>query len=231
MKNYLLIPLFFLLMACSGEDDWEELFNGEDLEGWHIYLAGDDNFNGWYVEDGVLVFDPANRTDPSNSDLVTDKKFTSFELSIEWMISEEGNSGIFWGVNENEKYPHTYDTGPEIQVLDDNWDAYVEERGDIQRAGSIFNVIAPSAIVSKPAGEWNHYLIHIDHQMNEGFVVFNEVEILRFPVNGPEWEKLIAGSGFKDAPGFGISQTGHIALQDHGNQVAFRNIKIRELNQ
>jgi len=229
MKNALLITLGMFLWGCSPDQQWTYLFNGEDLEGWHVYQKGKENFNGWYVSDGVLVFDPAKRTEPTNADLVTDQQFTSFELELEWMISEKGNSGIFWGVVEEDPYAYTYTTGPELQVLDDNWTEYIEERGDIQRAGSIFNVMAPSEIVSKPAGQWNHYLIHIDHAQNEGFVLFNGVETLRFPVNGPEWEELIAGSGFKSSSVFGKAQTGHIALQDHGSQVAYRNIRIREL--
>jgi hypothetical protein len=229
MKNALLIILVILMFSCSTDQQWTYLFNGKDLEGWHVYNKGKQNFNGWYVSDGVLVFDPANRTDATNADLVTDQPFTSFELDLEWMISEKGNSGVFWGVIEEDQYDYTYETGPEVQVLDDNWTEYIEERGNIQRAGSIFNVMAPSDIVSKPAGQWNHFLIHIDHTLNEGFVIFNGVETLSFPVNGPEWEELIAGSGFKDWPGFGKAQTGHIALQDHGSQVAYRNIKIREL--
>ena len=228
--KYALLILFVLLMSgCNNDQGWTYLFNGKDLDGWHIYHKGKENFNGWYVSDGVLVFDPAKRTEATNADLVTDREFTSFELDLEWMISEEGNSGVFWGVVEEDQYDHTYETGPEVQVLDDNWTAYIEERGNIQRAGSLFNIIAPSAVVSKPAGEWNHFLIHVDHNQNEGFVNLNGVEILRFAVNGPKWEGLIANSGFKDWPGFGMAQTGHIALQDHGGQVAFRNIKIREL--
>ena len=109
------------------------------------------------------------------------------------------------------------------------WEEYVNERGDIQRAGAIFNIMAPSEIVSLPAGEWNQYVLHIDHSRNTGFVIFNGVETLRFPVNGPEWEDLIANSNFKDWPGFGQAKEGRIALQDHGNQVAYRNIRIREL--
>lgn len=229
MKNSFLIALVILMFSCSSDQQWTYLFNGENFDGWHIYLKGKENFNGWHVSDGVLVFEPANRTDATNADLVTDQKFTSFELDLEWMISEKGNSGVFWSVVEDEKYKHTYETGPEIQVLDDNWTEYVDERGDIQRAGSIFNLMAPSEIVSKPAGEWNHFVLHIDHTKNEGFVKFNGVETLKFPVKGSEWEKMIANSGFKDWSGFGKSQTGHIALQDHGNQVAYRNIKIREL--
>ncbi len=229
MKKSLLFLVLITVLGCSEDEKWTYLFNGEDLDGWHVYLRGDENYNGWYVADGVLVYDPSRRTDASNADLLTDEQYTSFELNLEWMISEEGNSGIFWSVVEDEQYEHTYETGPEIQVLDDGWQAYLDERGDIQRAGSIFNVLAPSQIVSKPAGEWNHVLLHINHAENEGFMKFNGVEVLRFPVHGPEWEQMIADSPFKAAPGFGKAQTGHIALQDHGGQVAYRNIKIREL--
>jgi len=218
-----------MLVHCSQSDDWESLFNGKNLDGWHIYLKGTENYNGWYVENEILIFDPATRTEATNSDLVTDKQFTSFELSVEWMISEEGNSGIFWGVIEDSTYTHTYETGPEIQILDDNWSEYVKSRGDIQRAGSIFNISPPAKIATKPANEWNHNFIRIDHAKNEGLVMLNNEEIQRFPVNGKQWEELKANSAFKDWPGFGIAQKGHIALQDHGNQAAFRNIKIREL--
>ena len=229
MKNYLLITLSILFFGCGDDQQWTYLFNGENLEGWHIYQKGTENYNGWRVTNGVLVFDPVNRTEATNADLVSDEQFTSFELDLEWMISEEGNSGVFWGVIEDEQYKHTYETGPEVQVLDDNWAEYVDERGNIQRAGSLFNVMAPAEIVSKPAGEWNHFLIHIDHESNEGYVIFNDVKTLSFPVNGDEWAELKNNSGFKDWPGFGSALTGHIALQDHGNQVAYRNIKIREL--
>jgi hypothetical protein len=229
LKNAFLLTIILLMLSCNTDEQWTYLFNGENLEGWHIYNEGKENFNGWSVTDGVLVFDPSDRTEATNADLVTDQQFTSFELELEWLISEEGNSGVFWAVVENEQYEHTYNTGPEVQVLDDNWEAYISERGAIQRAGSIFNLLAPSEIVSKPAGEWNHYRLHVDHAENVGFVIFNGVETLRFPVNGTEWGALIASSPFKDSPGFGQAQTGHIALQDHGNQVAYRNIKIREL--
>ena len=87
----------------------------------------------------------------------------------------------------------------------------------------------PSKIVSKPAGEWNHYLLHIDHKENIGYVIFNEVEVVRFPVHGPEWEAMIAKSGFAKWPDFGMARTGHITLQEYGGKVAFRNIKIRTL--
>ena len=90
---------------------------------------------------------------------------------------------------EDKEYDHPYQTGPEIQILDDGYNEYIKERGNIQRAGSIFNILAPSKIVSKGDGEWNHYLIHIDQKNNEGFVDFNGERILDFPVNGSRWKK------------------------------------------
>lgn len=219
-----------LVCSCQQENDWITLFNGENLDGWHIYGDGK-NYNGWYVDNGVLVFDPAERTEAKSANLMTDQQYSNFELSLDWMISEHGNSGLMWGVVESDEYEHPYQTGAEIQILDDGWTEYVTERGDINRAGSLYNLIAPSKIVSKGDGEWNSYLLHIDQTNNEGFLIFNGEKILDFPVNGPEWRALIEKSPFGSWEGFGASQTGHIALQEHGGKVAFRNIKIRELNE
>ncbi|NVJ48396.1 MAG: DUF1080 domain-containing protein, partial [Cytophagia bacterium] len=101
---------------------------------------------------------------------------------------------------------------------------------DINRAGSLYNLIAPSKVVSKGDGEWNNYLLHIDQENNEGFLDFNGERVLEFPVNGPEWRELIDQSPFGGQPAFGAAQTGYIVLQEHGGKVAFRNIKIKELN-
>ena len=229
MKRFLFLLLSIFCYSCTQKDDnWSILFNGEDLSGWHIY-GGSENLNGWYVDNGVLVFDPALRTTAETANLITDQVYTNFELSMDWMISENGNSGLFWGVLEDEKFEHPYQTGPEIQILDDDWDAYINERGNIQRAGSIFNVLAPSKIVSKPSGEWNSFLLRINHLNNEGSLDFNGERILEFPVNGKSWQEMINQSGFKDWEGFGVQKEGRICLQDHGSKVAFRRIKVREL--
>ncbi len=226
MKKLLPICVALLFAGCS-DDGWQDLFNGENLDGWHAYGV-EEGYNGWYVDQGVIAFDPAKRTAARNSSLVTNKEYTDFELSLEWLISKNGNSGLFWAVQESDEYEHAYTTGPEIQILDDGYTEYIEQRGDINRAGSLYGLMAPSSIVSKPANEWNHYLLHIDQTNNEGFLRFNGVEVVRFPVNGPEWDALIAEKGF-GGPAFGKAQTGRIALQDWGGRVAFRNVKIREL--
>lgn len=231
MKVYKICLLFtcLLLVGCSqSKDAWIDLFNGDNLEGWHAYGA-DSTIDGWYVANGEMIYDFQRRKGGGSSNLVTDGEYKNFELSLEWNIGEQGNSGIFWGVVEDEKYKHPYETGPEIQILDDNWTMYVEERGDINRAGSLYGLLPPSKIVSKPAGEWNHYLLHIDHTENIGYVMFNGVEVVRFPVHGPEWEAMVATSNFAKWSAFGKARTGHISLQEYGGKVAFRNIKIRKL--
>ena len=230
MYRYSILALCCLLISCVTEKDknWQDLFNGENLEGWHVY-GGAEGYDGWTVANGELQFDFRDKKGAESSSLVTDSLYTNFELSIEWKISKQGNSGVFWGVVEDTIYKHPYQTGPEIQILDDEWTTYIEARGDITRAGAIFNLMAPQKIVSKPADQWNKYLLHIDHGRNYGSLHFNGHEVLRFKVNGDAWNEQIAKSPFADWPGFGKAQTGRISLQDHGGQVAFRNIKIRRL--
>lgn len=216
-------------ISCSPKNEWEQLFNGKDLDGWHIY-NGEKPTNAWYVENEVLVFDPTLRTAASNASLITDHTYRDFELQLDWMISENGNSGLFWSVKEDTSYQYPYETGPEIQMLDDGWEAYIKERGDIQRAGSIFNIMQPAKIVSKGAGEWNSYLLHIDQTNNEGWLDFNGERVLSFPVKGSQWSDLIAPTPFANWPEFGKTEEGHIGLQDHGHKVAFRRILIRTLD-
>ena len=224
----------FVGCATSESDTWTPLFNGTDLAGWKVYQGPREanapgDYNGWIAVDSVLVFDPARRTTPAPASIITEKSYTNFELSLEWMVDPQTNSGVLFGIQDSPEFEQLYHTGVEIQVLDDEWTDYIEQRGDINRAASLYNLMPPSALAAKPTGAWNHYLLHVDHKLNEGFLVFNGVEVLRFPVHGPEWEALVADSGFADWPGFGRFQTGQIGLQEHGGMVAYRRIKIKEL--
>lgn len=228
MKYLIILSFAFLLTSCGSDDGWVDLFNGEDLNGWHVY-GGAKEYNGWDVQGGVLLFDPAQRTAAKSANLMTNDQYTNFELSLEWMIGENGNSGLFWGVVEDDKYEHPYQTGAEIQILDDGWTDYIEERGDINRAGSLYGMIPPSEIVSKPSGQWNKYLLSIDHKNNLGYLIFNDVKVVEFAVHGPEWWRMISNSNFAGWDKFGEAQTGYICLQDYGGKVAFRNIRIKEL--
>ncbi len=229
MKKNLYIIFILLLIGCDSSDNgWIELFNGEDLEGWHTYGKGK-VYNGWTVENGILEFNPGAGTELGGNNLVSDSIFTNFELSLEWMISDKGNAGMFWAVVEDSQFEHAYLTGPEIQILDDRWTEYIEDRGENKRAGSLYSLMAPSEVVSRPANIWNHYLLRVDHKANAGLLVFNDKEVIRFPVHGPDWEAMVAKSGFAEWPAFGRSKSGRIGLQDWGNKVSFRNIKIRML--
>lgn len=208
------------------QNEWQELFNGEDLDGWKAYNK-DEISSQWKAENGAIAFTPSDDVkDPEN--LITEEEYENFELSIEWKISEGGNSGIMWAVQEDEKYSEPYLTGPEIQVLDN--ERHPDAKNGLNRtAGALYDMVPPSEDVTKPAGEWNKEVIHIDHEKNIGWVKLNGTKVVEFPVHGEKWEEMVSNSKFKDWEGFGASKKGHIALQDHGNKVWFRNIKIKKL--
>ena len=158
-------------------------------------------------------------------------------LSIEWNVSEVGNSGIFWAVQESPEFGEPYLTGPEIQVLDNERHPDAQANPKFHQAGALYDMVQPTSDVCNPAGEWNHVVLTVDHNKNEGSVVLNGTEIVTFAVHGSEWDALVKASKFGNteasnythAPKFGTFRTGKIGLQDHGNQVSFRNIKIKEL--
>lgn len=203
-----------------------ELFNGENLEGWKAYNANE--ITQWKVEDGAISFAPNEGERSGSENLITEEEFTNFELSLEWKIAEGGNSGIMWGVQEKPEFNEPYLTGPEIQVLD-NQRHPDAKNGPTRQAGALYDMVEPSIDATKPAGEWNQYVIRIDHQANKGTVTLNGTQITEFPLHGEEWEKLVAKSKFSDWENFGKFKTGHIALQDHDDKVWYRNIKIKKL--
>lgn len=242
MKNILiLICMISVLGACKNEiknsevpvstekndTDWTNLFDGESFDGWHTYLQ-DTISSQWQIEDGVMFYKPDPDKNQGMNNLITDKRYTNYELSLEWKISVDGNSGVFFGVLEDEKYVVPYMTAPEVQIRDyTNIPDFTDKQ---QMSGAIFGIVGIEKDVANKAGEWNHFLIRIDHENNQGSVSLNEEEVAKFPVNGEGWQTLVEDSKFKDWEGFGITQEGHIGLQDHAHGVWFRSIKIRELN-
>ncbi|WP_127140538.1 3-keto-disaccharide hydrolase [Flagellimonas marinaquae] len=210
------------------ESDWITLFDGESFDGWHLYNGGEVT-EPWKLEDGAMVFyPPEERPEGASYNLVSDKEFTDFVLTLDWKIAEGGNSGIFWAVKEDEKYGQPYITGPEIQVLDNERHPDAQN-GDDRLAGALYDMVPPSKDVTNPAGEWNSVELMINHKTNEGHVMLNGTKIVEFPVQGTGWDQLIADSKFADWEDFAAFTTGKIGLQDHGDMVAFRNIKIKEL--
>lgn len=237
MKNLIVIIIVFLaVVSCkekgkeSNEEaqKWTTLFNGNSFDGWHFYRASEVT-TPWKIENGAMVFyPPKKRAEGVTYNIVTDKSYSNFVLSLEWKISEGGNSGVFWGISEDEKYKQPYETGPEIQVLD-NEKHPDAKNGPIRQAGALYDMFSPTTEAVKAAGEWNQYLITVNHKANEASVVLNNENIAKFPLSGPIWEKMIANSKFATWDGFGVYKTGKIGLQDHGDVVSYRNIKIKEL--
>lgn len=208
--------------------EWEILFDGTSLDHWKGYLTDAVSPN-WKIEgDALVLHPPKDRKNGESFNIVTRKDYTNFVLSLEANIAEGGNSGIFWGVKEDPKFGQPYQTGPEIQVLDNERhpDAKV---GTTHQAGALYDMVAPSENVANPAGEWNTMEISINHNINRGSVVLNGTEIVTFPVHGEAWDIMVAKSKFAGWEVFGKYPTGKIGLQDHGDKVSFRNIKIKEL--
>tara|TARA_B100000795_G_C22763440_1_gene424641 strand:+ start:311 stop:1054 length:744 start_codon:yes stop_codon:yes gene_type:complete len=213
------------LSETTKDGDWTILFDGSSLDNWRGYLS-EEIYPEWTIEDDALVFTPGKE---GGKNIISKKRYTDFILSLDWKISEAGNSGIFWGVHESEKFSEAYMTGPEIQVLDNEKhpDSFVGN--GIHKAGSLYDMIGYPEEYIKPAGEWNQCILEVNHKTNKASVRMNGSKVISFPIYGAEWEKMVSNSKFKDWEGFGKYRTGYIGLQDHSDKVSFRNIKIKEL--
>lgn len=211
------------LSDSEQKSGWKLLFDGKSTDGWRNYKK-DQISDGWKVVDGTLV-----RADRGAGDIVTAAKYGAFELSLEYKISEGGNSGVMYHVVEGDGPP--WHSGPEIQIQD-NVDGH-----DPQKAGWLYQLYQPQAPrwakvktvpdATKPAGEWNQLYVRIDPRQSE--VCMNGVLYYRFKMGDKKWDELVAKSKFGKFPGFAKAGEGHICLQDHGNEVAYRNIKVRQL--
>ncbi len=206
-------------------EEWITLFDGTSFDNWRGYLA-EGIYPEWTIENGTMLFTPSEK---GGKNIITKDKFTNFILSLEWKISEGGNSGIFWGVYEDEAFKEAYHTGPEIQVLDNERHPDAKANPKFHQAGALYDMVQPMFDVCKPAGEWNTCIIKVDHKSNSGSVTLNGTVIVEFDVHGEKWDALVANSKFKKWKGFGKFQTGHIGLQDHNDKVWYRNIKIKKL--
>lgn len=215
-------------METEESGEWIVLFDGTSFDDWKGYLS-DSVPEHWKLEDGAMVFyPPENRPEGAQYNLVTKEDFGSFVLSLEWQVSEGANSGILWGIKEDAQYHQPYETGPEIQVLDNERHPDAKA-GTTHQAGALYDMVAPAKDVTRPVGEWNSCVITVDYEAMQGSVELNGEKILDFPVANEQWNTMVAGSKFADWEGFGKFPEGKIGLQDHGDKVAFRNIRIKKL--
>ena len=256
MKKLLIL---LLVVSCgSPEEEWTPLIKNNSLEGWHIF-QDDGSKKGWRVENEVLIFDKISGLESGEDDssLLSNKQYTSFEISFEWKIEEGGNSGFMWGVNENSEYKFPYQTGPEIQIIDSSVYNKPEEVlggeielnnviSDLQERkhylGAVYDLFSPkSEFDVNPAGSWNHYWIKIDQKNNLGSLKLNGILINEFPLRGEVWESSFEKSKFSKSEeyeylgekrwyDFAKFTKGYICFQDHPGKAYFRNILIRELH-
>ena len=206
---------------------WQVLFDGTGMTGWHGYNK--QATGSWAIEDCSLktLGTAGNYGSDKRADLVTDREFTNFELTLDWKATKGGNSGVIYGVVEDLKYDAAWKTGPEYQLIDDV--GFPEKLEPWQKAGANYAMHLPDDTkkMLKPVGEWNTTRIvvngaHVEHWLNGR-------KILEFERWTPEWNALRDSGKWKEAPDYGKAKTGHIALQDHGSVFWFRNVKIRPI--
>lgn len=220
-KQEVMVAQDNILSQAQIEDGWKLLFDGKTTDGWHTWR--EDNVSSkWKVSDGILSFDP--EADGKSGDLVTDGQYENYHLKLDWKVSECGNSGIIFNIQEDGQ-EKTYHTGPEMQILDNT--CHADAQYPTHRAGSLYDLIQAQPETEKPAGEWNTAEIILDR----GHLIFkmNGTQVVETQMFNDQWEEMLANSKFKQWPGFGTYKKGHIGLQDHGDVVEFKNIMIKEL--
>ena len=204
------------LTQAERDSGWELLFDGHSLDGWRRY-DGEPMTGGWAAESGTLTHSTGGR------DIITEAEYTDFELTIEWKISEGGNSGLFYRAALGEEW--VYHSAPEMQILDDS--GHAGGQNPVTSAGSNYALHpAPRGLVH-PVGEWNTVRLVVRGNAVEHWL--NGTKIVMYEFGSPEWKELVAASKFSEFPAYGQAKSGHLGLQDHGNRVWFRDIKLREL--
>lgn len=227
----ILLGLGALLFGCGAatvptlsleeqQAGWKMLFDGKTTEGWRGYKM-DHAPAAWVVtKKGELYF---SKKKNGGGDIMTIAEYGNFELQLEWKIAKGGNSGIMFWVTEDDEY--AWKTGPEMQVLDN---AHHKDGGNTKTsAGSNYALHEASRVVTRPIGEYNAVRLvvngtHIEHWLNG-------VKIVEYEIGSPDWEARVAASKFATMPKYGRNRQGHIVLQDHGDKVWYRNIRIRPL--
>jgi hypothetical protein len=215
-------------IKTTADSGWISLFDGKTTAGWHSYgktTVGE----AWKVNDGAIYLDTTQKDGwqiKGGGDIVTNDEYENFHLKLEWKISANGNSGVIFYVHEDTtKYKYVWNTGPEMQVLDN--DGHADGKIIKHRAGDLYDLISCSKETVKPVGEWNEAEIVSNNGKLDFFL--NGTNVVSTPIWDSTWKQMLAGSKFKDMKDFGTYKKGRIALQDHGNAVWYRNIRIKKL--
>jgi hypothetical protein len=214
-----------IVLSDSG---WISLSDSTSLKEWHTYgkkTAG----KAWDFDSSSIHLKPGLKNGyqtAGGGDLITNDTFSNFDLKLEWKIARKANSGIMIFVQEDTtKYKETWNTGPEVQVCDK--DSNEDAHSPKHEAGDLYDLISSTEMSAKPALEWNH--VELISNKNRLDLYLNDVHIISTTLWDDHWKKLIASSKFNTMPGFGSFHSGHIALQDHGEEVWYRNIKAKKI--
>lgn len=215
----ILLPASPLISHQEAREGFVPLFDGKTMNGWKGWRS-DSIATGWSIQDGAMMVTPGRGT---HGDIITTERFGDFDLRLEWKVEKGGNSGVFYRCREYFKY--AWYSGPEMQVLDN--DNHADGKKPETSAGSCYAMYPPTKMVAKPAMEWNEARVvavgdHIEHWLNG-------VKILEYTLNSPDWVARLEKAKFKPMTCYGQFPAGSIGLQDHGNRVWFRNIRIKRM--
>ena len=208
---------------------WKLLFDGKTTNGWRNFKKQTIG-SSWIIEDEAIVLNAQQKDGggwqvKDGGSIITDEKYENYELNLEWKIGKCGNSGIIYNVVEGDKYEEVWHTGLEMQVLDNT--CHPDAKIKTHRAGDLYDMISCKNETVKPAGQWNQVRLIINNGKVEHWL--NGSKVVEFEMFTDKWTQMIANSKFQDRPDFGKARKGHISLQDHGDRVHYRNIKIKEL--
>ncbi|RYF98289.1 MAG: DUF1080 domain-containing protein [Chitinophagaceae bacterium] len=210
------------LTKAEKAEGWKLLFDGKTKAGWHVY-NNKSNGAAWKVVDGTLHFDPSEKD--GTGDIVSDGQFENFHLKLDWKLEAGGNSGIMFLAQEDAKYKYAYYTGPEMQMIDNT--SHPDAKNIKHRSGDLYDMISAKPEATTPATEWSTIEIIAKDAKLE--LKVNGATVVSTTMWDENWKKMIENSKFKTLSDFGSFRKGRFDLQDHGNKVWFRNIKIKEL--
>jgi len=210
------------LTEAQKSEGWKLLFDGQTMNGWRTFKNKENNT--WEVLDGTLhCKSSSDTTATQRADIITTEMYANYELSFDFKIAPQGNSGLIYRVTEEFEVP--YASGPEYQIIDDI--GYPGELKDVNKTGANYDVQVAENKTLNPAGEWNTGKLVVNTNHVEHWV--NGVKVLEYEFASDDWKAKVAASKWKEYPGYGKATSGYIDLQDHGSEVWFRNIMIKNL--